>query len=442
MLKRHIYQKLVRWKETNTQQGLLLAGARQAGKTTIIREFGKSNYQRFAEINFLENKAALDSVAAARDAKDLLTRMSALSQTEFIPDRTLVFFDEVQACQDVLTWVKFLKETAPHIDFIFSGSLLGIDLFNVRSVPVGFLQTLQMYPLTFLEFCEANGAVSEALATVRECFSQLKPVPDYLHEYLTDLYYKYLLVGGMPDAVQSFVDIGDVTRVRNVQEGIVQTYGMDITKYVESPVERRHIKTIYEAIPNQLNKENKRFKFTKLGENTRFSHLATAFDWLESAGIALSAMRVQDPQYPLGFAADTGSFKLYMNDVGLLTSCLMRDFDIEILNHRSSMNFGSIFENAVEEELVAQGFETYYYNTKGTGEVDFLVQNRMGEVVLIEVKSGKDYKRHRAFSKLLSAENYRFAKALVFHDGNVKQEGKVTYLPVYMAGLLSPDAAF
>lgn len=257
-----------------------------------------------------------------------------------------------------------------------------------------------------------------------------------MHSQLIDLFYKYLIVGGMPDAVNVYVESMNTVRVRNVQQAIFNAYEADITKYVKGSVDRRHIKTIYESIPNQLNAQNKRFKYTKIDRSARFSHMVTAFDWLENVGIALPVLRVQDPAYPLGGSADMSSFKLFMSDTGLLTSRLMGDVDIDILDRRSTMNYGSIFENVVAQELKAAGFDLFYYNKSGIGEIDFMVQNRMGDITLIEVKSGKDYKRHNAMNNLLATKNYRFKDAIVFHDGNVEVEKGRTYLPIYMVGML------
>lgn len=435
MLERTTYQNLTEWKRLKTKQGLLVTGARQVGKTTLVRHFAQSNYGHVAELNFLENPRAVDVVSQAENTQDLLLRLSALTGQEFVPHDTLVFLDEIQACMDILTWLKFLVE-ATEYDFILSGSLLGVDIYNVRSFPVGFVQELQMYPLTFEEFCLASSISAASLEMVRGCFESRDAVPDFIHQQLMDLFYKYLLVGGMPDAVNAFVETSNTASVRNTQKAIYAAYEADITKYVDNPTDRRHIKTIYEAIPNQLNAQNKRFKFTKIDRNARFSHMATAFDWLESSGIALPVLRVQDPMYPLGGSADTSSFKLFMNDVGLLTSRLMGNVDIEILSHRSAMNYGAIFENVAAQELKAAGFELFYYNKNGIGEVDFLVQNRMGEVMLIEIKSGKDYKRHNAMNNLLATKNYAFKEAFVFHDGNVEIDSGRTYLPMYMIGLL------
>ena len=440
MLRRRAYQQLLEWKRLKTKQGLLIMGARQVGKTTLVRQFAQEQYETLAEVNFIETPGAVETVSKASDAADLRLRLSVLAGAEIVPGKTLLFLDEIQACQDMLTWLKFLSGDQG-LDVILSGSMLGVDLFNVRSIPVGFMQSMTMYPLDFLEFCEANGLPESGTRQMGECFAERTPVPDYLHDRLLDLWYKYLLVGGMPDAVQTFVDTSDIHAVRNVQRDIYTTYEYDITKYVDNPVERRHIKTIYEMIVNQLNAQNKRFKFTKLGPNARFAHMQTAFDWLGYAGIALPTLKVTEPRYPLAEHADNSSFKLYMNDVGLLTSLLMRDVDVQILNRRSSMNYGSIFENAAAQELLASGFELFYYNQGNIGEVDFLLQDALGEVSLCEIKSGKDYTRHNAMNNLLATRNYDFAHAYVFHDGNVRVEGKFEYLPIYMLSCVSNATA-
>ena len=437
MLERKVYQQLLNWKNTKTQQGLLVMGARQVGKTTLIRDFASKNYGNLAEINFIETPDAIETVSKATDSSDLLLRLSVLAGTTITPGNTLLFLDEIQACQDLLTWLKFLAGDH-RLDVILSGSMLGIDLFNVRSLPVGFMRVITMYPLDFFEFCLNTGVPQDALDAINDCFDAGTAVPDYLHTKFTDYWYKYLLVGGMPDAVQAFADAPDITRVRAIQQDIFNLYEYDITHYVENAVERRHIKTVYESIPSQLNAQNKRFKFTKMGGNTRFAHMQTAFDWLAKAGITLPTLRVQDPQYPMGEHADVGSFKLYLNDVGLLTSRLMRSVDLDILNHKSSMNYGSIFENAAAQELFAHDNELFYYNQNGIGEVDFLTQSSQGDVSLCEIKSGKDYTRHRAMNNLLAKRNYAFGHAYVFHDGNVERRGNVTYLPIYMIGCLTP----
>lgn len=441
MLKRKAYDDIRRWKQQKTTQALLVMGARQVGKTTTIREFGRAHYEAVVEVNFFQNETAVRTVDAAVDAADLLLRLSALSRTEMVEGSTLIFLDEVQECADVLTLVKFLVEGTSH-DVILSGSLLGLDAFPARSLPVGYLQTLEMFPLDFEEFCWARSVPQAVIARARESFKQLESVPDYIHEMLMGELYVYLLAGGMPDAVQALVSSDDLVKTRNSQRAIVDLYEHDIVKYVHDKTEARQIEMVYEAIPGQLNATNKRFKYTRLGKNLRFANLETAFGWLASAGIALEAMRVAEPTFPLMGAADRNAFKLYMNDVGLLTSQLMGDVDLEILNRRSSMNFGSIFENVAAQELRAHGFELFYYNSRNVGEIDFVLQDARGNIALCEIKSGKDYRRHSALSNLLKAKNYGIASAFVFCEGNVQKVGAITYLPAYMMGFLERSAGF
>ena len=438
MLKRKAYQRLEDWKRYKTKQALLVKGARQVGKTTLVRQFAADNYGILAEVNFFDNKTAKETVMRAIDADDLLLRLSVLSGKELEAGKTLVFLDEIQECGAVLlTWIKMLLERTDY-DYILSGSLLGLEVSNISSLPVGFLQEVTLYPLDFEEFCWASGIGKTALEAVSACMESLTPVPDYLHDKLTDTFYRYLLVGGMPDVVQAFVDNNDLLRARNLQRGIVNMYKMDMAKYVSDTLEARQVQMVYESIPSQLNSENKRFKYARLGKSLRFANLEFAFDWLEHVGVALTAFRVNEPTFPLAAHEDRNMLKLYANDVGLLTAQMMGDVDIDILNRRSSINFGSIFENVAAQEFKACGRELRYYNSSKIGEVDFVLQGQQGGIDLCEIKSGKNYRRHSALDNLLTTKNYSFEHVYVFHDGNVDTpeafEG-VTYLPIYMMGM-------
>ena len=441
MLKRKAYDAIARWKAEKTTQGLLVMGARQVGKTTTIREFAHAHYGQVAEINFFQNATAVETIDAAIDAEDLLMRISALSRVEMKEGDTLIFLDEVQECSDVLTLVKFLLEGTSY-DVILSGSLLGLDAFPARSLPVGYLQIMDMYPLDFEEFCWARNVPDAVLERARQAVREGEEVPGFIHEMLIDEFYRYLLVGGMPDAVQAFVDSNDLVKTRNSQRAIVDLYEYDIAKYVADKTEARQIEMVYESVPAQLSKPNKRFKYTRLGKSLRFANLETAFDWLESAGIVLQTERVTEPAFPLKLSADRNAFKLYMNDVGLLTSQLMGEVDLEILNRKSSINFGSVFENVAAQELRSHGFDLFYYNTSKIGEIDFVLQDRQGGITLCEIKSGKDYRRHSALNNLLGTKNYQFEGALVFCGSNVAKEGPITYLPMYAMGFIGEACAF
>lgn len=440
MLKRKVDDALAQWKKLKTNQALIVMGARQVGKTTLIRNFAEGNYSAVAEVNFYDNKQAVDTVNAAVDANDFLLRISALSRTELKRGESIIFLDEVQECEDALTWLKFIAERHDY-DFILSGSLLGLDSFDARSLPVGFLQELQMFPLDFEEFCWANGIGPSLINEVCAAVEKKKPIPDYLHTLLTDTFYKYLLVGGMPDAVQTFIEQENLPAVRNTQRAILEMYRYDIAKYVEDKTEKRQVRMVFDAIPTQLNAPNKRFKYTRLGKNLRFANLETAFDWLAAAGVAIVVPKVSDPVFPLGASEDLSSLKLYSNDVGLLTAQLIDGVDIDILNHRSTINFGSIFENVFAQELCAHGFVPRFYNTKGVGELDFIVEGSNANIFLCEVKSGKNYRRHRALSKLIDVKNYDFEGAYVFYDGNITEKESILYLPIYCLGLTNLFAA-
>lgn len=259
-------------------------------------------------------------------------------------------------------------------------------------------------------------------------------VPDFIHDKLSSLFRTYLLIGGMPDAVQAFVSLSQLTPVRGIQNDIVDLYESDIVKYVADVVEARQIKMVYESIPAQLNTPAKRFKYARLDKNLRFTNLETAFDRLTSAGIALEATKVGQVSYPLGLSEDRSAFKFFLNDIGPLTSRIMGAVDLDVINGKTSINYGSLFEAVVAQELVARGFTPHYYSSKKRGEVDFVIENSLGRTRAIEVKSGKDYRRHSALTALLASGETD--DAVVLHDGNLELEKDRLYLPVYAAHLI------
>lgn len=434
MLARKAMDDLVQWRSEHSGQALMVTGARQVGKTTLVRNFAKGHFEHLAEVNFFERPDAKAMLSESTSTEDLMLRLSVLTQQEIVAGKTLLFLDEVQECQDMLTWVKFLSERTD-LDVILSGSLLGLDSFvHVRSLPVGFLRKLTVYPFSFEEFCSATGVPPSEWSAMAEAVGSRGEVPDFIHRDLMSRFRKYLLVGGMPSAVQAFVDSHQIVPVRNQQRAIVDLYEDDIAKYVGSQVESRQIKMVYEAIPGQLNAQTKRFKYTRLGKNLRFANMETAFDWLEASGVAIESTRVGETVFPLGLSEDRQAFKLFMNDVGLLTSRLMGDVEFDVIAG-TPINYGSIFENYVAQELKMRGYEPHYYYSKKNGEVDFVVENRgTGKITVIEVKSGKDYKRHSALNNLLTSGDAK--DAVVLHDGNVTVGGNRLYLPIYAAGLL------
>ncbi len=436
-------KKIKAWKAEKTNQGLLITGARQVGKTTLVRQFAAEEYEIFAEINFLETPDAINLISKARNTDDLFLRITALINKELKPGKSLIFFDEVQEFGDILTWAKFLLERTEY-DYVFSGSLLGVDLSNVRSWPVGFMNTIEMFPLDFEEFCLASGTTKPLIDVAHQAFFEQAPVPDFIHSKLMNSFSYYILVGGLPEAVQRYIDTNDINALRRAHNGIYDLYQYDITRHLDSREGMRYIKAVYEAIPGQLNKENKRFKFTQLKESSvshqsalRFSRMESSFDWLTHTGVALAALRIDEPRYSLEMYANVSAFKLYLNDVGLLMSLIAGTASLDVLAGRRDLNYGSVYENVVAQELKSHGHKLYYYNNSKRGEVDFVIQDlSQGSVSLLEVKSGKDYKRHVALSNLIKVKDYDFKNAYVFCNGNIERIGEILYLPIYMAAFL------
>ena len=426
MIERKVEQRLERFRQED--KALLITGARQVGKTFIIREFGKQAYQSFIEINFLEDKTAASLFENARDSRDLLLRLSAIADKPRIPGQTLIFFDEVQECPEIVTAIKFLVEEGSY-RYILSGSLLGVDLKDIRSVPVGYMDIVQMYPLDFEEFALANRVSPNVIDALREAFEEKRPVDAVVHERMMALFRLYLVVGGMPAAVMKYLETNNLRDVIGEQQAIIALYKKDIARY--DPEEKLYLEDIFDLIPSELNCKNKRFILKNLNENFKFSRYSNSFLWLKDAGVALPTFCVAEPTVPLRLSKSSNLFKLFLSDVGLLASMYMDHIQVKILNGEKSINFGAVYENAAAQELKAHGLDLYYFNSKKQGELDFLIE-RNGHVLPIEIKSGKDYTKHAALSNVLANEDYDIPEAYVFQNDNVSQTGKITYYPIYM----------
>ena len=426
MLKRKIERELDRFYSSNGKKALLITGARQVGKTFIIREFGK-RYRSFAEINFLEQVEARELFENAKSSSDLLLRLSAVTTVPLIPGETLIFLDEVQECKEIVTAIKFLVEEGSY-RYILSGSLLGVDLKNIRSVPVGYMDILDMYPLDFEEFAAANGVADRVLSALRDSYEQLTPVDPVVHEKMMDLFRLYLIVGGMPAAVMRYLETNNLQEVIREQRSIITLYKQDIARY--DPDNKLYLEEIFDLIPSELNAKNKRFILKNLNENLRFSRYSNSFLWLKDAGVALPTYCANEPVSPLVLSKSTNLFKLFLADIGLLAAMYSDGIQVKILNREKDINFGSIYENFAAQELKAHGFDLYYFNSRKQGELDFLIEQN-GDVLPIEIKSGKDFTRHVALNNVMSNENYAILKAYVFHNGNVSSNGKTVYYPIY-----------
>lgn len=435
MLKRKLYARLEAWKSTQNKKAFCIIGARQIGKTTIVREFAKNNYENFAEINFITDPKAAEIFRGSFDVDTIITNLTAYLRKPLPVGKTLVFFDEIQKCPEVRTAIKFLVEDG-RFDYIESGSLLGVNFRDVPSFPVGFEEVCQMYPMDFEEFAIANGVQQETISYLSECFRTRKPVSEAVHHAMKKLFYTYIVVGGMPEAVQIFVDTHDIGKVMEYQNAILSQYRLDIAQYAGND-DKIKIKAIFDSIPAQLDDKNRRFVINSLSPAARLNRYENSFKWLEDAGVALTCYNVSVPQPALKLNEKHSLFKLYMNDTGLLCAACMENIQFDILNGNLDLNLGSILENVIAQQIKSNGFSLFYFDSKKYGELDFVIQNGL-QIDLVEVKSGKDYAKHPALSKILSVPEWKFKNAYVLCQDNISEKDNITYLPWYLVMFLKP----
>lgn len=314
--------------------------------------------------------------------------------------------------------------------------MLGVELKDIRSVPVGYMGVKEMFPLDFEEFITCVGINENVIATVKEAWTKRRPVDDFIHNKMMELFRLYLIVGGMPAAVSKYLESNNLQEVLAVQQEIIQLYKKDIAKY--DPDNKLYIEEIFNLIPPELNAKNKRFILKRLNENAKYERYENSFLWLKNAGVAIPVYNVEEPKVPLLLARSRNLLKLFLNDIGLLAAQYADGIQVRIIKGDKDINFGSIYENAVAQELVAHGLEPYYYNSKKRGEIDFVIENN-GKVLPIEVKSGKDYVYHRALSNIMDCEEYDLPEALVLNNDNLSVDGRITYVPVYMVMFLEKE---
>ncbi|MBD9303176.1 MAG: DUF4143 domain-containing protein [Alistipes senegalensis] len=433
MLKRKIDAYIRNYYET-TRNALLITGARQIGKTYSIRQFGKS-FKSFVEINFVEMPEAVELFKDAKSSADILLRLSAITSVPLIKGQTLVFFDEVQQCPDIVTAIKFLVDDGSY-RYILSGSLLGIELKDLRSEPVGYMGVKDMYPLDFEEFISCVGINNTVIGALREAWQNRTAVDEFIHGKILELFRLYLVVGGMPAAVNKYLESNNLQEVMTVQQDIIRLYKRDIAQY--DPNNKLYIEEIFNLIPPELNAKNKRFILKRLNEHAKFERIEASFLWLTNAGVALPVYNVEEPKMPLLLARSRNLFKLFQSDIGLLACQYAEGIQLRIIKGDKSINFGSIYENAVAQELVAHDIVPYYYNNKKRGELDFVVELD-SKVLPIEVKSGKDYETHRALSNIMDCGEYDLPQAIVFNNDNLQVVGKIVYAPIYMVMFLEKN---
>lgn len=417
----------------NPNKALLVTGARQIGKTWLIRdEIEKSEYTKF-EVNFIDQPDMVNYLNAQMSADEFLIKLKMIMPEDCKPHETIVFFDEIQKCPEIVTKIKFLVDEGS-FRYVMSGSLLGVELKGIASAPVGYLTVLRMNPMDFEEFMIANSISQATLDMLKKKYETLEPVEEFIHEKLLSLFFVYLIVGGMPDAVKTYIRTKDIREVDKVQRDITTLYKADFTQY-EREDKKLKLKSIYDIVPAELNKQNKKFVFTMLDKELKFDRYENSFLWLKDAGVVLPVYNTDAPMLPLLAGKSSNVFRLFSNDIGLLTSSYPAETKIELLNKNGEVNNGAHFENAVAQQLIANGFEPYFCKKKNLGELDFIIEMN-GKVVPIEVKSGKNYKAHKALEHFMNVSDYHLEKAYVFSIGNVEQMGNIVYLPIYMSYLL------
>lgn len=426
MLFRKVRTKIEQW-INNDKEALLITGARQVGKSYIIKQTLKENNIDYIEFDLLNDPKILSVLNNAVN-KDIETFLSVIrvSSKKILNNDTVIFLDEVQECKEILTIIKYLVEHGQY-RYILSGSLLGVELVDLRSAPVGYLKIIDMYPLDLEEFLIANGLGNDVINVLKDCFEKRKEVNKFIHEELINAFYKYLIVGGMPAAVQEYINTGDFMRVKSIHDEIYRLYKMDFTKY-EVRNKLKLIKT-YDLIPSELNSKNKRYIFKNLDSELRYERYENSFNWLESAGVSLPCYNVTEYMIPLEASKKSNLFKLFLSDVGMLTSLYGTATILELLDRGKNINCGAMFENVIAQELKAHGFKLYYFNTKKHGEVDFLIEHN-NQLLPIEVKSGKDYQKHSALTYFITQKT--FNEAIVFSNNNIKVEKDIYYMPIYM----------
>ena len=435
MLYRKIKSYIEEHLKSNDDKILLIEGARQIGKSYIIRNVGTALYDNYVEINFVADDEGEKVFKNVHTTEEFYLNLSMVAGSRLDRyDNTLVFIDEIQHYPQFLTMLKFLREEHRY-RFICSGSLLGIALKGTVSVPVGSVIPKKMYQLDFEEFLIANDFGKEAIEYLRKSFEQKRSLAPEVHDKVLGLFKRYLLVGGMPDAVNEYLATHNIVKVREIQEAIIVLYGIDASRYEEEAARKLYIRRIYDMIPSQMENKKKRIviKDIQNREGDRFSNYVEEFEYLIHSGIAIASNAISNPKYPLAESQQKNLLKLYMNDVGMLSSRLYQYNVRPVLNDIAGINLGSLYESAVAQELKAHYNKLFYYDNKQKGEVDFLVDDSSTMSVLpVEVKSGKDYMVHSALNNLMVVPDYHIASSIVFsNDREVRTKGNILYLPIY-----------
>ncbi len=433
-MKRNIDEKINKWLKSSPKKALLLYGARQVGKTYAVRKLLNNNHVNYFEINFFENPDFLQTIRQCSTAQETVRTIELLSPAPLVKGESVIFFDEVQLFPEIITAIKFLVEEGSY-RYVLSGSLLGVELNGLRSMPVGYVEMMRVYPMNFYEFSLALGVQEKTWDYLRSCFHSKTKVLDNIHKDMMRVFSVYLVVGGMPDAVNRFLATSNLNDVYELQQNLINQYKVDFSKY-EAQDRKLRLISIYDDIPSQLNKQDRRFKFVYLNKELKFDRYENSFLWLKDAGVALPVYVAKAAEMPLEVSKAKNIFKLFLSDVGLLSSAfpLVVRQAIALRKEAPKINKGSLYENYVAEELNSNGLIPYYFKNQKIGEIDFLVECE-NDLLALEIKSGEDYKDHNALDNLIN-ERKDCLKYFTFSDFNVEEDGPITNYPIYMVTFL------
>ncbi len=432
-----MYRKISKYIEEylvgNEDKILCIDGARQVGKSYIIRELSQKHFKNYVEVNMADDKIGDKLFANVKTIEAFYIELSVIAGDK-LEDRenTIVFIDEIQEYPELLTLLKPLKKDNRY-KYICSGSELGIALSKSTLTPMGSIIEKKMYPMDFEEFLIANSVGELVINHLKNSFIEGISLDEALHNKILYLFKTYLYVGGMPDAVNAFIKTKNVVKIREIQKDIVNFYYEDAAKYDKK--NKLVIKRIYEMIPSNIENKVKRIQYKKIEniDDVRYTKYNDEFEYLISSGIALATKACSEPRFPLIQSSSKTLIKLYMNDVGLLTNILYKNNVNAILDDSKGVNLGAVYESVIAQELKAHNHELYYYDRRKVGEVDFLIDDYDSLNVLpLEIKSGKDYKNFKALPKILEDTNYKMTKGYVLsNQREIKKVDKITYYPIY-----------
>lgn len=427
-MKRLITEKLIEWKNSASRKPLLLKGARQVGKTYALLDFGKCYYDNVVYLHFEGNTETLNKIFAPDlNPRRIIEEISVYTKQSIFPEKTLIIFDEIQACEQALTSLKYFAEEAPEYHIVAAGSLLGLAINRGKfSFPVGKVDMLTMYPLTFEEFLLTTN--NDSLADkIREAYGSFSPLPEVYHNLALELYRKYLVIGGYPAVVKTYLDTNDFDAVRSEQADISDSYIADMTKYA-TPNETIRSIAIFNTLPSQLGKENTKFQYSLIKSNARAKEYELSLQWLKAASVVLENVKISEGKLPLSVYEQIDSFKIYYSDVGLL--CFKSGVlpqDVLVNSSVSDRTRGLLAENYVAEQLASLGYKLNYWESNGNAEIDFVIRQN-DFAIPVEVKSADNV---RARSLRLFTEKYSPAYSIRLSSKNFGNENGIRSMPLY-----------